>query len=91
MDHARQQPCLLLLLLEQPTQAGLVEVGLDLEQAVWTEMETKSKISGIVVTWPLGLPFNIGNTNLQSPDASPELSAFAVVKAAIHRMICGFE
>jgi len=33
-DHARQQPCPLLLFLEQPTQDGFVEVGLDLEQAV---------------------------------------------------------
>jgi hypothetical protein len=40
-DHARQQPCLLLPFLKQPTQAGLVEVGLDIEQAVWTEMETE--------------------------------------------------
>lgn len=40
-NHARQQPCLLLLFLEQPTQAGLVEVGLDLEQALSTEMEAQ--------------------------------------------------
>jgi len=26
---------------EQPTQTGLVKVGLDLEQAVWTEMEAE--------------------------------------------------